>query len=138
MKKSRGAVSIEFSLLFIPIFLLFYGIIGYSAPLVLAASYQQVAADALREAIGLHFEAAERFDAQESVLHFIDNTWLPDAWARPCDGYGENFLLVMDDTWSVCLRHERPEDIIPPFRIFGWRIPELPDQILGQASIRIR
>ncbi|MNN16868.1 hypothetical protein D3C81_1300230 [compost metagenome] len=143
-----GVVSIEFAVVFGIFFLLFYALIGYTLPLLLAATYQELSAEALREAIrhpdllltdpdeppGAVVIARQR----ERVSQVIGNSWLPAAWAQDCTNYPGGYLRVDGDIWSVCLRHASPGTLLPSISLFGWRVPQLPPEIRGEASIRIR
>lgn len=143
VRKQSGAVSIEFAVLFPVFFLLFYGVVGYSVPFLLAASYQEVAADALRE--GIHHPdlllgnlPEEDMAVQRGrVRGIVEAAWMPAAWRKTCDGYSD-YLKVQGDRWSVCLRHDHPEGIIAPISLLGWKVPRLPAEIRGEASIDIR
>jgi hypothetical protein len=138
VKTARGAVAIEFSLVFVLLFMLFYGIAGYFVPLLLGASYQQVAGDALREAVAMHFRPGEPIDLQAHVRQHIHRSSIPESWLHTCPGYPDNGFLRMDGAqWQVCLRHAEPASLIPPFRIFGWQVPQLPDDIRGEAAMRL-
>jgi hypothetical protein len=140
--RTRGAASIEFTMVFIIFFLLFYGLVGYTLPILLSSSYQEIASEGLREAVDLYFVPAEGNGAEEInipgyVQQLVERSWLPSEWQETCPGYAEGFLDRQDGVWRVCLRYSDPESIIPPFRIFGWSIPALPDEIRGEAVIRI-
>lgn len=45
--RQRGVASIEFAFVFIIIFALFYGMIGYFIPLLLSATYQGLSSEVL-------------------------------------------------------------------------------------------
>ena len=149
-KRQRGAVSIEFAFMFVIIFILFYGLIGYSIPLLLGATYQQLAADGLREAVrsssiySLDMNKNDELNRnmftnyQDNVKMVITESWLPDKWAQTCAGYDENYLKVADNQWSVCISNPEVKKILPAFKIFSWEIPSLPEEIKGEAKLRIR
>ena len=138
-KRQRGAVAIEFSLAFIIFFLVFYGLVGYSLPFLLSATYQELATEALRDAINTpntRAPTAEQLLIQrQRVEQTVHNSWLPAAWAQPCSGY--DGYLKTGAVWSVCVRHGNPESIIPPISLLGWKVPQLPDEIRGEAQIRL-
>lgn len=141
-QRERGAASIEFTMVFIIFFLLFYGLVGYTLPLLLSASYQEIASEGLREAVDLYFIANQSNGSTEInipsyVQQLIERSWIPAEWQETCPGYTEGYLDRQDGIWRVCLRYSDPESIIPPFRIFGWNIPALPDELRGEAVIRI-
>lgn len=137
--RQRGAAAIEFAVVFMVFFTIFYGMIGYSIPFLLGATYQELAAEALREAIrtahtrGL--TEAQRAGHQARVLQSMRNTWLPASWASTCNGYGGAYLKMSGAQWSVCVRHANPESIMPPISLLGWKIPALPSEITGEAVI---
>lgn len=133
----HGSASIEFCLVFILLFMIFYGAAGYTMPLLLSANYQELAAKSLREAVRLQVESSTDADLQASVRAVVERSWPANAWAEPCTGYGENFLLITEEQWQVCLR-TNPERIIPAFTLFDWQIPALPDDIRAEAAIRLR
>ncbi len=137
--KQRGAVAVEFSIAFIIFFLIFYGLVGYSIPFLLSATYQELATEALRDAIRSPDTRAPTPEQQalyqQRVLQTMRNSWLPEAWMQPCAGY-DGFLKT-GAQWSVCVRHDNPESIMPPFSIFGWKVPQLPSEIRGEATIRL-
>lgn len=137
--KQRGAVAVEFSIAFIIFFLIFYGLVGYSIPFLLGATYQELATEALRDAIRSPDTRAPTPEQlalhQQRVLQTMHNSWLPEAWTQTCTGY-DGFLKT-GAQWSVCVRHGNPESIMPPFSIFGWKVPQLPSEIRGEATIRL-
>jgi len=136
----RGAASIEFALFFVILLMLFYGVAGYTVPLMLAAGYQQLASEALRDALVWKSQTGSDAAALEThVETLIYASWIPQDWSQPCEGYS-GFLTINDSTgvWSLCLRHPDPDTIIPPLSIFGWEFPQLPEQIQGYARIHTR
>ncbi|MFA5496287.1 MAG: hypothetical protein WC247_16095 [Porticoccaceae bacterium] len=136
-RKARGAAAIEFSLVFILLFVVFYGIAGYTVPLLLGISYEELAAEALREAVRVRHLSTDA-DPLAEVQAIISDSWLPAAWAQPCADYPDGYLKIAGDVWSLCLGHGNPESIIPPFTLFDWQVPRLPDEIRGEASIRLQ
>ena len=138
--KMRGGVTIEFTLVFIIFFMLFYSLVGYTLPLLLSASYQEVASDGLREAVDLHYVVAANsteIDIPGRVNQLVARSWIPDKWRETCSGYGEGFLDRQDGIWRVCIRYSQVKSLLPPFTIFGWQVPALPDEIRGEAIMRV-
>ncbi|MCK9469053.1 MAG: hypothetical protein M0Q49_06505 [Porticoccaceae bacterium] len=131
--RSSGAAAIEFSLIFIILLMLLYGIVGYFGPLLLVASYQQVASEALREAVTARYQPGEPRNLQQQVSDVIDRSWLPPRWVHNCEGYPDAGFFQMDgDLWRVCLRHDKPREIILPLPFV-----QLPDEIRGEAMLCI-
>ncbi|WP_018918273.1 TadE/TadG family type IV pilus assembly protein [Vreelandella zhanjiangensis] len=136
----KGAASIEFALSFIILLMLFYGIAGFSMPLLMSASYQQLASDTLREGLAWqHYRHTSDTEVQTYVASLIEEAWMPSQWAQPCEGNSQ-FLNIEQASgiWQVCLRHPSPSSILPPIRLLGWEFPPLPDQIVGFAILHTR
>lgn len=146
-KHQRGAAAIEFAAVFLVFFVFFYAIVGYFLPLMILSTYQEVADDALRAAIGKDVRRldpaselpAELERAELRALRQIRTAWQPEAWAVPCSDYNGKFLRVSADlrVWSVCLRHAAPGTIMPQLSLLGVTIPALPDELRGEATIRL-
>lgn len=136
----RGSASIEFSLVFILYFLVFYGMVGYTLPLLLSASYQEIASESLREAVTLHFASENEgdIDIPARVQTLVQRSWVPNRWLETCDGYNNGYLKQQETIWRVCLRYSSPESIIPTFSIFDWQVPALPHEIRGEAEIMLK
>lgn len=52
-RKQKGAAAIEFALVFVIFFAVFYGIVTYSVPLLLMQSFNQSTAEAVRRSVAL-------------------------------------------------------------------------------------
>lgn len=132
----RGAVSIEFAFIFMLVMALFYGMVGYVVPLLMASSYQEVAADAAREAVLLAFDHGAQELRQQVARDVVADSWLPADWTQPCSDYPSGqYLKESADRISACIRHSRPSEILPQVSLFGWRYPVLPAEIRGEATI---
>ena len=52
-RKQKGAAAIEFALVFVIFFAVFYGMLSYSLPLLLMQSFHQAAAEGVRRSVSL-------------------------------------------------------------------------------------
>jgi len=52
-RKQKGAVAIEFALVFVIFFAVFYGLVSYSLPFVLMQSFNQATAEAVRRSVAV-------------------------------------------------------------------------------------
>ncbi|CAI8890869.1 Pilus assembly protein [Pseudomonas sp. IT-P253] len=52
-RKQKGAAAIEFALVFVIFFAVFYGVVTYSLPLLLVQSFNQSTAEAVRRSVAL-------------------------------------------------------------------------------------
>lgn len=83
MNKQRGAIAIEFAVLFLAFFMILYAIIAYSIPLLLILTFKQVSSDAGRAAIKVDQALPEAQYIQavgKEVTRVIDSSWLPSDW----------------------------------------------------------
>ncbi|MEK1844947.1 MAG: TadE/TadG family type IV pilus assembly protein [Pseudomonas sp.] len=81
-RKQKGAVAIEFALVFIIFFAVFYGLVSYSLPLLLMQSFNQSTAEAVRRSVALDPSTAN----YDTVVRNIATTeltrqlaWIPAA-----------------------------------------------------------
>ncbi|WP_226944790.1 TadE/TadG family type IV pilus assembly protein [Pseudomonas sp. FME51] len=132
--RQRGVASIEFAGMFVLVFMLFYGMVGYFVPLLLAASYQEVASEAAREAILHNYDRGGDSRRLALAKAVVEDSWLPDDWKSICKGY-DGYLRQSPKELSACIRHAAPASIIPQVALFGWRFPVLPQEIKGEATI---
>lgn len=132
----QGVASIEFAFMFVLIFMLFYGMVGYFIPLLLSATYHELSSEALRQAINLKYSTLEHGDIQLQADRVIEDSWLPSAWASPCPSY-EGYLKIHGDIWSACIRHDNPSSILPSISLFGLDLLPLPKEIRGEATVQL-
>ncbi|MFP2769693.1 TadE/TadG family type IV pilus assembly protein [Oceanisphaera sp. KMM 10153] len=151
-KLQDGAASIEFAIIFVLMFGLFYGLVSYAIPLMLGAAYQQLSAEAVRQAVATpniyYYQASSedprvaaiKTNAELKATQVIVDSWIPPQWANNCSDYADSFLKISSDgsEWSACVSHNSPSTIMPELSLLGWKIPQLPDEIRGEAKLRIR
>ncbi len=138
--RQQGAASIEFAFMFVLVFMVFYGMVGYFFPLLLSASYHQLSSEALRHVVSLQYASLDETALKAEARRVIEESWLPEIWARPCGGmYGDGFLHAPPgaDNWSTCVRHDSPSSILMPITLFGVDLLPLPEEIRGEAKIRL-
>ena len=79
--KQRGAVAIEFAMLFGVFFVVVYAIIAYSIPLLLMLTFKQVSADAARHALRVDPAVSNYTQVlSQEVSKVVNDSWLPDNW----------------------------------------------------------
>lgn len=81
----RGAVAIEFAVLFLIFFATLYAIIAYSLPLLLALSFQHTSAEAGRAIYKVSpAQSPEIYRAvlSNQVNTIVEKSWLPPAWRQ--------------------------------------------------------
>ena len=99
-RQQRGAVAIEFAVLFMVFFTVLYAIIAYSVPLLLTLTFNQLSADAARAAVRVDpaIGAARYAQAVSNVIKSeVENSWLPENWrGGGCDNPPANTGLTWD------------------------------------------
>lgn len=134
-KKQQGAASIEFVFIFVVFFMLFYGMVTLAFPLILSATYEELSAEGLREAITMRSRQPDTKEIETAVNAVVRNTWLPTQWVQVCAGYSGGFFKINGSEWSVCIGHNNPSSILPKIKLLGFDIVNLPDTIRGEAII---
>ncbi|SHL44188.1 TadE family protein [Phytopseudomonas punonensis] len=77
----QGAVAIEFAMLFAVFFVVVYGIIAYSIPMLLMLTFKQVSADAARATLQVDpGNAAYTQLLSREITAAVDRSWLPASW----------------------------------------------------------
>ncbi|MDD2053175.1 pilus assembly protein [Pseudomonas putida] len=140
-RKQKGAAAIEFALVFIIFFAVFYGLVSYSLPLLLMQSFNAATAEAVRQSVALDPNTAnyntvivtrakavltQQLGALPSSVNFNVNT---DASATYTSG---KLLTVRIDYPKTKLAQ-----IIPLLSLPGiGTVPNLPATLSAQASLQ--
>lgn len=135
MVNERGAASIEFAVVFIIFFMLFYGLVSFAFPLMMRATYEELSAEALRTAVMMRGQGADQATIEQTVTQVVQDSWLPVKWVQPCPGAGS--YLITDSQWRVCIGYDAVHQILPQFSFFGRPLPPLPERLQGEAQIEL-
>ncbi|MGE8152429.1 TadE/TadG family type IV pilus assembly protein [Pseudomonas vancouverensis] len=138
--KQKGAAAIEFALVFIIFFGVFYGIISFSVPLLLMQSFNQSTAEAVRSSMALDpttpgYQAALLARAK-SVLT-TQTQWIPAAL-----NFNVNTDASFDYTGGVLtVRISYPSSkigaVIPFLNLPGiGQVPNLPANLIASSSLQ--
>ncbi|MBK5510101.1 TadE/TadG family type IV pilus assembly protein [Pseudomonas sp. TH15] len=81
-KSQKGAVAIEFALVFVVFFAVFYGLVSYSLPFVLMQSFNEATSEAVRRSVALdpataNYSTAVTATARTELTRQL--AWLPGA-----------------------------------------------------------
>lgn len=157
--KQRGAVAIEFAVLFMVFFAFVYAIIAYSIPLLLTLSFKQISADAARDAVRVSPATQNYLErVSQQVYETVDSSWLPPDWRqdgcpapnsdwKPLPAYEEmsygHYRMETAPTryhLNICLQRKYDKDnaIIPVLTLFNVNIPSLPKDEDGSSYLRGR
>lgn len=141
-KRERGAAAIEFAIVSMVFFMVFYAIVGYAMPLLMLLTFNELSAEATRRAVRV--EPGEGFEQRVAtqVTNALNESWLPADWRGPCDGYNGQFYKLSVDNGrpmlEVCIQYDYATNpIIPIIHLGGISIPSVPDVLKGKTSIQL-
>ncbi|MCY1403840.1 hypothetical protein D9M71_190360 [compost metagenome] len=139
--RQKGAAAIEFAVVFLVFFAVFYGIVTYSLPLLLMQSFNQASAEAVRRCVALD-PAVDGYGTKVNDLaELVLGQQL--AWIPPRLG----FVVADDSTVSlngklltVTIHYPKAKlDQAIPFLVLPGigQVPRLPDTLRAQASLQL-
>lgn len=139
-RKQKGAAAIEFALVFVIFFAVFYGIVTYSLPLLLMQSFNQSTAEAVRQSVALDpntpgYDTAVKTVATAELQRQL--AWIPAAL---------NFNVATDTTAtyvggvlkvSVNYPTSKLKQVIPFLNLPGiGSVPNLPATLTASSSLQ--
>lgn len=153
--QQKGAAAIEFSLFFILLFILFYGLVSFFMPFLLKNHYEQIASNLVKEAIATpgselgslseekHAELEKKIQAR--ATQYVKQSALPDHWKQPCQGYGNNYIKKDGQSYSACVAHPSADKLMPSLKLPLFKdatgkqqwisLPDIPKELRGEAII---
>lgn len=139
-RKQKGAVAIEFALVFLIFFAVFYGIVTYSLPLLLMQSFTQSTAEAVRRSVALDpntpgYDTAVKTVATTELS--LQLAWIPAAL---------NFNIATDASAtyvggvlkvSINYPTNKLQQVIPFLNLPGiGQVPNLPATLTASSSLQ--
>ncbi|MHC8409372.1 TadE/TadG family type IV pilus assembly protein [Pseudomonas sp. Hz4] len=139
-RKQKGAVAIEFALVFLIFFAVFYGIVTYSLPLLLMQSFTQSTAEAVRRSVALDpntpgYDTAVKTVATTELS--LQLAWIPAAL---------NFNIATDTSAtyvggvlkvSINYPTNKLQQVIPFLNLPGiGQVPNLPATLTASSSLQ--
>ena len=140
--KQKGAAAIEFALVFGIFFAVFYGLISYSLPLLMLQSFNQAAAEGVRQAMSVDPVAAgTAYPTQVTTLAKTTAKnqlkWIPASFQFSDDlitaNYTGNTLTVTIKYPTNRLYSVFPALVLP---VIG-TVPNLPANLLVSSSLQL-
>lgn len=138
--KQRGAAAIEFAVVFIIFFAVFYGVVSYSLPLLMMQSFNAAASEAVRRSVALS-PAAVNYD-QLVVTQARDVVMTQLAWMPASLGFTTSDATVTYTAGVLTVRIAYPKTrlmrVLPFLTLPGiGEVPRLPAQLSAQASMKL-
>ena len=139
-RKQKGAAAIEFALVFVVFFAVFYGMLSYSLPLLLMQSFHQAAAEGVRRSVSLDpttpgysaLVVQRAKDAAQAQLNWIPGSlkFLPGYITAT---YTNNNLLTVKITYpSANIKAVLPALVLPGVGT----VPNLPINLTATSSLQ--
>ncbi|MFC6300841.1 pilus assembly protein [Pseudomonas sp. CCM 7893] len=137
--KQKGVAAIEFAVVFVIFFAVFYGMVSYSLPLLLLQSFNQAAAQGVRIGVGVDPSA-------QNYATLVQNTavaaaqanlgWIPPAFKFDpnyvTSTYNGSVLTVQVSYPSVNLKGVLPFMVLPGIGT----VPQLPVNLSAKSSLQ--
>lgn len=139
-RKQKGAVAIEFALVFVIFFAVLYGIISYSLPLLLMQSFNESTAEAVRRGVAVdptvsgYKQVVEQraTDVLTQQLSWIPASLKFSVASDTSAVYANGVLTVRIDYPSSKLNQVLPSLVLPGIG----PVPNLPTTLSAQSSLQ--
>lgn len=139
-RKQKGAVAIEFALVFVIFFAVFYGLVSYSLPLLMMQSFNEATAEAVRRSVALDPVTPDYETAVETLANSVlaqQLSWMPASLNLTLGvdtnaDYSAGVLTVRVDYPTSKLNQILPFLILPGVGT----VPNLPATLSAQSSLQ--
>ncbi|MBN6775883.1 pilus assembly protein [Pseudomonas granadensis] len=140
-KSQRGAVAIEFALVFIIFFAVFYGLVSYSLPLVMMQSFNQATAEAVRRSVAVdpntpNYSTVVINTANATLTQQL--SWIPPVFnlvvgVDTSTQYSGTGLLTVQVSYPV----SKLNQVMPVLLLPGiGPVPSLPSHLTASSSLQ--
>lgn len=140
--KQRGAAGIEFALVFVLLFSIFYGAVSYFLPLMLLQSFNHASTEAVREVLAYDPQMPNYDNTITQQARTIVQQRL--AWIPANLGFNpQQHVTVEHQTGLITVRISYPSsllfNVVPRLVLPGiGSIPNVPQQLAVESSFRLR
>ncbi|MFC5696988.1 TadE/TadG family type IV pilus assembly protein [Pseudomonas sp. GCM10022186] len=139
-RQQKGAAAIEFSLVFMLFFAIFYGGVSYCLPLLMLQSFNEASAEAVRRAVAVNpeapnFLALATIEADAAIDQKL--AWLP-AGVRA--NLPAPAVTLAGGVLTVRIAYPyKTKPVVPFLTLPGiGRVPQLPDELAAQSSLQVQ
>ncbi|PRA30648.1 TadE/TadG family type IV pilus assembly protein [Pseudomonas poae] len=140
-RKQKGAAAIEFALVFGIFFAVFYGLISYSLPLLMLQSFNQAAAEAVRQGMSLDPVTAGTAYPTQVTQRAKDAATEQLKWIPASFQFQSSYIVAtyVDTTLTVTITYPSSNlyAVFPALVIPGiGTVPNLPTTLAARSSIK--
>jgi len=143
--KQKGAAAIEFGLVFVIFFMVLYGVLSYSLPLLLMQSFNHSATEAARRSVAvdpvaaksdLEYKAAVQNAAQDVLTEQLK--WVPTALSDEIVKEAEYSLDTRVLTVRVSVPAVALATILPVLKLGTITVPDLPESLEAVSTLQMQ
>jgi Flp pilus assembly protein TadG len=140
-RKQKGAAAIEFALVFGIFFAVFYGLISYSLPLLLMQSFNQAAAEAVRQALAVDPVAAGTAYGTQLTQRAKDTAVAQLSWIPSSFQFQSSYVVAtyVGTTLTVAINYPTSSlySVLPALVVPGiGTVPNLPTTLSARSSLQ--
>lgn len=140
-RNQKGAAAIEFALVFGIFFAVFYGLISYSLPMLLMQSFNQAAAEAVRQAMAVDPVAAGTAYGTQVTDRAKTTAILQLNWIPPSFQFTDDLITATYNgtTLTVTIKYptSRLYSVFPALVVPGiGTVPNLPANLTAISSLQ--
>ena len=137
----NGAAAIEFALVFVVFFAIFYGLVSYSLPLLLMQSFNNATAEAVRQSVAINpgttgYQTLVPAQARLALTNQL--AWIPSAFAFNVASDAD--VIFDGKLLRVRIRYPKSKltQVLPVLTLPGiGDVPNLPTYLTAEASLQL-
>lgn len=141
-RRQKGAAAIEFALVFVMFFAVFYGLLGFSLPLLMVQSFNQAASEAVRRCVALDPSSGTyAADVQATAKTVLEQqlSWMsgPLKFQVAADA---NINLTPANLLTVTINYDKAKltSVMPVLNLpLIGEVPRIPAKLGAQASLQL-
>lgn len=142
--KQKGAAAIEFGLVFVIFFMVLYGVLSYSLPLLLMQSFNHSATEAARRSVAVDPAAGSELAYQKAVQDTAQSVlteqlkWVPTALSAEIVKEAEYSLDTRVLTVRVSVPAVALATILPVLKLGAITVPDLPESLEAVSTLQMQ
>ncbi|WP_122314997.1 TadE/TadG family type IV pilus assembly protein [Pseudomonas cichorii] len=139
-RKQKGAAAIEFAVVFVAFFAVFYGVVSYSLPLLMVQSFNAATSEAVRRSVALSPTVANYDTLIKSQALTVLNKQLE--WIPTSLNFNASDITITYTAGVLTVSIHYPKSkltrILPVLTLPGiGEVPNLPTNLSAQASLQL-
>lgn len=144
-KKQKGAAAIEFALVFVIFFVVLYGVLSYSLPLLLMQSFNHSTAEAARRSVAVDPAALSNDAAYKKAVEDVAKSvlteqlkWVPTGLSGSITKTANYNTTSKQLMVTVSVPAVALATLMPVLKFGTITVPKLPDTLQAQSSLQLQ